>query len=590
MVKEDFERLSSSRILLVDGDDSTRTSMIAYFGKFTRQFTAVESAEEALPLLTGPLWDVVVCNLKLPGINGLGFSRLASQKKPGTKIILATQYSYPALKEKAADYGIVEIISAPLVPEILASVLIQVHLNIESTESPMSENKETSFDVPDVVSIHDLNDRMIITAFIRFAEKYSAISPKTCAWIQHNFKGARTVVNRKGAELSLLVEELEPGDDLKKLYQFPITLMNLTFVRNKLIKELKARGFLAFEVKRKPTEHSLEQQIRLAAIRQTERFIDKVSESVTVRDSVSETVKEMISDGDLNELATDDLVNHVNKITKDGTADALSVIAVLKKSDPTFMHCIDVGAIFLTVYSHWIEAKKVSNRFENEAEILLSAILHDIGKLLLPIQLLESSATFDVDSREMQMMRNHPIDSARILSDLYLPDVAINMALYHHVKVNASLLNSYPKVVGYDRVALETRLLAIADMFQALVGGRPYKRRWHPRDAMKYIDQLAGVECDEKVWTAFQEALGWYPTGSLVELNDGSQAFVVDRAIDVLDRPSVVVTRNSFNEELTHNTFIDLNTEKDIFIEKGLDHFQIYGETAINRFTQMKVC
>ncbi|MFH2131600.1 MAG: hypothetical protein ABIK68_14580, partial [bacterium] len=62
--------LGKSRILLVDGETSVRSAMVAYFKNITRLFTAVKSAEEALSLLDGPLWDIIVCNLKLPGMNG----------------------------------------------------------------------------------------------------------------------------------------------------------------------------------------------------------------------------------------------------------------------------------------------------------------------------------------------------------------------------------------------------------------------------------------------------------------------------------------------------------------------------------------
>lgn len=111
---------------MVDADESLNSALTEYFSDIARLFAAVKSAEEALPLLEGPMWDIVVCNLKLPGINGLEFSKLVSRQRPGTKIILATQHLNQSLKEKAADHGIVEIISAPLNSENLIYSLIHV--------------------------------------------------------------------------------------------------------------------------------------------------------------------------------------------------------------------------------------------------------------------------------------------------------------------------------------------------------------------------------------------------------------------------------------------------------------------------------
>ena len=589
MVDTDFNILSRARILLVEADEAVRASMVDYFSDITRLFTAVKSAEEALPLLEGPLWDIVVCNLKLPGINGLEFSRLATQQRPGTKIILATQHPSQTLKEKAAEQGVAETITAPLVPENLIASLIHVYSNVKAKAATSAQEAGTSFNVSEIVSIEELDDTMLITAFVRFGNRYRAISEQTCAWIQLNFKGAAAIVNREGGEIEIKVSDIKPGDDIKKLHQFPVTLMNLTFVRDPLIKELRRRNFLVFEVKRKPTEQSLKQQIRLGAIRRTEQFINQVSESISVRDSAGESVQELMSGDSADKIDTYDLVSHVDTIVKSGTANAISTIAALKMSDRTYTHCIDVGAIFLTVYLHWIKAEKMASKFENEAEILLSAILHDIGKINLSREILESFSTFDLNGPEMLAMRNHPDDGAKILSDLNMSSIAVNMARYHHVKVDTSLLSSYPKIERYGDVEIETRLLSIVDMFQALVGRRPYKRSWHPSAAMQYIDRMVGIECDVRAWNAFRTALGAYPVGSLVELSDGSQAFVVDRSPERLNRPAVAVTRNAFDEELTHSTYIDLNIEKDIFIKKGLDHFVVYGDQAVNRFAQMQV-
>ena len=574
---------------MVDGDETIHSPMVEYFRNVTRMFTAVKSAEEGLPLLEGPMWDIIVCNLKLPGINGVEFSKLVNQQRPGTKIVLVTHYPNPNLGTRIADYGIVEILTAPLKPERLISSIFSLYSSAHAKQIPAPQEEKASFDVPETVSIQELDESMIIKSYVRFGKRYQALSSQTCRWLQLNFKGTRARVNRIGYQVDISIEKIEPGDKLIKLHQFPIALMNLTFVRKKLIKELKKLGFLAFEVKRKPTEQSINQQIHLEAINRANQFIGEVNESIAVRDMAGETIRELISGDSQDEIDTFDLVCHVDNIVESGTAKAISVIAALKRSDRTYTHCIDVGAIFLRVYLDLVKAKRMANRFNNEAEILLSAILHDIGKTYLPQELLESSAIFDTDSQEMVLMQRHPIDSAKILTDLNMPPIAINMAHYHHVKADTSLRPSYPKVKNYDQVEPMTRLLAIVDMFQALVGGRPYKRSWHASDAMAYIDRLSGIECDTEVWTAFRETLGWYPVGSLIQLTEGSQAFVIEDNFDNLDRPMVAVTRNSFDEELTHNTFIDLNTEKDIFIEKGLDPFLIYGDQAIDKFTQLQV-
>jgi len=322
-------------------------------------------------------------------------------------------------------------------------------------------------------------------------------------------------------------------------------------------------------------------------VERANQFIENVGESAAVRIEAGEAIKTVLTSQG-NRIKTDELVNLVDSIVEKQLADALAALSALKKSDHTYTHCLDVGAIFFSVYNHWIETKQVVSKFADEADILLSAILHDIGKTALPTDILESKAKFDPYSPEMMMMREHPQRGSRILEKLKQSSTAVNMALYHHVKMNTTLWSSYPPVGNYQSVLMETRLLAVVDMFQALVGRRPYKKSWHPADAMKYIDQMAGIECDPNVWVAFREALGWYPIGALVQLNDGSKAFVVERAHNGLHRPTVIVARNAADEELTHNSVIDLGVEKDVFIAAGLDQFKVYGDHTLDRFVQLR--
>lgn len=580
--------LSNIRILFVDSNKSTGQSLTTYFRGLTQLFATAESAEEALLLLEGPLWDIIICNLKLPGMNGLEFCRRVRSTKPKTKLILTSQLFPPSLEKRAEDDGIDEIVSTPIIPENLLSTMINV-LSLSEASAPPDRRIKKRPDHPETVSILELDESMIITAFIRFNDDYTRISKKVQAWLQHNFEGARAIVQRKDQKLELGIEDIATDDTLLKLHQIPINLMNRVFVRKQLIVDLKKRGFLAFEVKRKPTEKTFQQKIRLNAIRRTEAFIGKVSDSIDIRNEISNTIHQIFTHNGPDKIDTSDLVSHIDGIIESGTAEALSLIATLKKGDHLYNHCIDVGAIFLTTYTRWIEKNGITSGFANDAEILLSAILHDIGKIFLPAELTESELAFDPLGTEMAEIRKHTIYSANVLESLGMPETAINMGLYHHIKQDVVMDSSYPGVVSYDEVLPETRLLAIVDMFQALVGQRPYKKSWPPSEAMRYIDQLAGLECDPAVWVAFRDALGWYPVGSLVELNDGTQAFVVEKAYYGLHRPSVVVTRNASDEELTHNTFFDLNTEKDIFIKRGLDQYKIYGDQAINRFLQLQV-
>jgi len=140
-------------------------------------------------------------------------------------------------------------------------------------------------------------------------------------------------------------------------------------------------------------------------------------------------------------------------------------------------------------------------------------------------------------------------------------------------------------------VAYETRLLSIVDVYQALVGRRKYKRSWSAPATMRYLDALAGVEYDQEAWEDFLYTQGIYPQGSLVELNDGSQGFVVGvpGIGEDLERPSVAIVRSSAGEDLSHHDLLNLTEEQNMSIIRDLDYTEVFGEEALERFVSIEL-
>ena len=108
---------------------------------------------------------------------------------------------------------------------------------------------------------------------------------------------------------------------------------------------------------------------------------------------------------------------------------------------------------------------------------------------------------------------------------------------------------------------------------------------------MKYLDALAGVEYDLRVWDHFLQVMGLYPKGSLVKLSDSSLGFVmnVPGPGGNPEKPMIAVIRNDRGETLTHHDVIDLAVERDIRIEEDLDSQEIFGEKALDVFTSISV-
>ena len=170
-----------------------------------------------------------------------------------------------------------------------------------------------------------------------------------------------------------------------------------------------------------------------------------------------------------------------------------------------------------------------------------------------------------------------------------MSDSIVNMAHYHHVKQDITMNSSYPENTKIEDVIFETRLLAITDTYQALIGKRKYKKSWTPPAAIRYLDALAGIEYDLSVWELFLKTMGVYPKGSLVELTDGTLGFVMNVPELDLERPDVAVICDKEGEMYEHHTLIDLEEEKDISIVKDQDPFEMFGDKALEIFLKIKI-
>jgi len=124
---------------------------------------------------------------------------------------------------------------------------------------------------------------------------------------------------------------------------------------------------------------------------------------------------------------------------------------------------------------------------ERERRILrVSGLLHDVGKLRTPDEILEKPGA--LDELEYSQMRSHPLDSKRVLKEIF-PDTPIaKWASEHHEKLDGS---GYPFGWKGDQIDEPTRILTIADIFQALSQKRPYRERLKVGEVLRIMDEMA---------------------------------------------------------------------------------------------------
>ena len=130
-------------------------------------------------------------------------------------------------------------------------------------------------------------------------------------------------------------------------------------------------------------------------------------------------------------------------------------------------------------------------------------LLHDIGKIGISPAILDKPGP--LTSAEMALVREHPVVGARILEPIHAFADVIGIVRHHHERFSGQ---GYPDGLRGDQIPKLARVAAVADVYDALVSGRPYRARWAPDRAIRYIAHSRSIHFDPVVVAAFLELAG----------------------------------------------------------------------------------
>jgi putative nucleotidyltransferase with HDIG domain len=220
----------------------------------------------------------------------------------------------------------------------------------------------------------------------------------------------------------------------------------------------------------------------------------------------------------------------------------------------TFAHSVNVSVLSMVI------ADRLGLPKADIAEIGVAGLLHDIGKMHVPLSILNKPE--QLSAEEWDTMRRHPllgvIELSRVRS-LRMIASPLFVALQHHVQFSGG---GYPLKPGKWELHRHSRIVTVADVFDAMTTARNYREKpMEPARALRFIHKMSGTIFDPIVARAFIRAMGVHPVGSAVELNTGEIAVVVrqNRELAHLHRPVVVV----MNEDGTQGEPIDLTSRPD---------------------------
>jgi HD-GYP domain-containing protein (c-di-GMP phosphodiesterase class II) len=235
--------------------------------------------------------------------------------------------------------------------------------------------------------------------------------------------------------------------------------------------------------------------------------------------------------------------------------DALLLFAQLRdKGEYTVSHALDV-AVYMITFGRFLQLE------QGQIEFLgYLGLLQDIGKLRLPLQLLEKRDRLTVE--EFERAKLHVSYSVEILrATPGLPPDLARLASLHHERHDGS---GYPKHLRGPEIGMIGSIAAIVDTFDALTVKRPYASPIAPSAALNMLYKWRGVFFDSSLVEQFIRCIGIFPVGSVVELNSGEVGVVISQNMAKRLLPRVMLVRDAAGNPMRPHKLLDLSREPKI--------------------------
>lgn len=336
---------------------------------------------------------------------------------------------------------------------------------------------------------------------------------------------------------------LEPGMVIDQSFidrSKRILIARKTTLDDFLIKELAKMGVSGVYIREGEEEP---EDLSNEASPQAQEMIEKLQVEDRTRVQLSESVKKRVSEGiqylyaNTGDAAFMDTANSISgelmKAITENDAVALNIDALKVSDEYTFKHSVDVATMSMII------AKQNQMSEDDIYHIGVAGLLHDVGKSKIPNEILNKPGR--LTEEEFEVMKQHSVFGYRILQEKEgIPQEVLMGVLQHHEKINGS---GYPMGVEDKQICPYARILSVADIYDALVTERPYKKAFSQRDAVEMIMAMTD-ELDITAMRCFLSSVILYPVGSVVNLSCGERARVVENEPNYPMRPKVVGLRS----------------------------------------------
>lgn len=240
----------------------------------------------------------------------------------------------------------------------------------------------------------------------------------------------------------------------------------------------------------------------------------------------------------------------------------VNLIDIRAADDYTFAHC--VNACVLSI----LTALKMNYKEKTLQQVAVGFLLHDLGNVVLPAEILKKPGP--LSEEEFEVIKKHPIYGYEMLKNSSLFSATAGSIVYQHHERESG--QGYPKGLKKDQIHYLAKVVAVADVYDALTSDRPYRRAYQPHQAIEILTAMGEEHFDLEILRTFLSFIAAYPVGSHVLLSNSESGLVVGNTPGFPNRPRVRILYEGESMAPHPNPYeVDLTEVLDLTITKVLD-------------------
>jgi len=291
--------------------------------------------------------------------------------------------------------------------------------------------------------------------------------------------------------------------------------------------------------------------------------------------SFKQCYEQCVTTGRVNVRAVESQVDNIINDLISNSEIMYGMSEVKEYDDYTYEHSVNVCVLSLI-----LGIDQDYSKLQLQA-LGIGSMLHDIGKIKIPLEVINKPSPLTYE--EFIEVKKHPWRGFKIATQSNdLPRGAAQAILQHHEHING---RGYPRGINDSMIHEYGQIVAVADVFDALITDRPYRRGFSNYEAVKILQGETGTHLSKRFVDALLRHVNLYPPGTAVILSNEDLAIVTQENPADRNRPRLKLMFNAKGKAYEMDNVMDLANHKDIFVTKVLGAEE--AETHLIKFMKI---